>query len=186
MTFGDTKDFAIEAYHEPSGPQWGGCGRLCIHIRGTRLGNIRDNHCSLFHATDRFRELSGVVASLRDESFTGLSTHEIFAIIDRELYTGELSDNRSSYTAFDFLTNTGEMFDATKTFIVCNPDGHVHILYQLRDDLFGSGSCSVSTFRRIADAYVAWFDEQVRTTAPPFFPINPFDPNETVSDNQNG
>jgi hypothetical protein len=28
MIFGDTKDFAIEAYHEPSGPEWGGCGRL--------------------------------------------------------------------------------------------------------------------------------------------------------------
>ena len=55
MTFGDPKDFAIEAYHEPSGPQWAGFGRMAIDIQGVRLGDIRENHCSLFHAVDRFR-----------------------------------------------------------------------------------------------------------------------------------
>ena len=186
MIFGDTKDFAIEAYHEPSGPQWGGLGRMCIHIQGNRLGNIRDNHCSLFHATHRFRELAGTIESLWNESFTGLSSPEIFALIDRELYTGEPSESRPRYAPFDLLTNTGEMFDGTKTFITCSPSGRVHILYQLRNDTLGSGSCSTQTFRSVADAYVHWFDEQVRTTAPPFFPINPFDPNEKVPDNRNG
>ena len=41
MTFGDSKDFAIEAYHEPSGPQWGGFGRMAIDIQGVRIGDIR-------------------------------------------------------------------------------------------------------------------------------------------------
>ena len=83
MTFGDPKDFAIEAYHEPSGPQWGGFGRLCFYIAGIRIGDIRDNHCSLFHATDRFRQLIQSVETLWDESFVGLSDAEIFGIIDR-------------------------------------------------------------------------------------------------------
>jgi hypothetical protein len=183
MTFGDPRDFAIEAYHEPSGSQWGGCGRLCIHIAGICIGNIRDNHCSLFHATDRFRELTQRVETLWDEAFAGLSDAEVFSLIDRELYIGKPSGNGRSFSDFDFLTNTGEMFDGTKTFILGTPDGHVHVLYQFRDDTFGAGVCSVQAFRRVAQAYVGWFDEQVRTVAPPFFPINPFDLNERVPEN---
>ncbi|MFN0080472.1 MAG: hypothetical protein ACKVY0_28735 [Prosthecobacter sp.] len=183
MIFGDTNDFAIEVYHEPFGPQWGGFGRLCIHTQGMCLGDIRDNHCSLFDVTDRFRELAGIIHSLWDISFAGLSDAEVFGLIDRELYTGEASASVPSYASFDFLTNTGEIFDGTKTFIVCQPPGYVHIMFRLRDDTLGSASCSVQSFRSVADAYVRWFDEQVLATAPPFSPINPFDPNETVPDN---
>jgi hypothetical protein len=77
------------------------------------------------------------------------------------------------------------MFHGTKTFIFCEPDGLVHVLYQLPDDTFGSGRCSVQTFRSVAESYIRWFDEQVRTTAPPYFPINPFDLNEKVPDDKN-
>ena len=174
MTFGNPKDFAIEAYHEPSGSEWGGYGRLCIHIEGARLGNIRDNHCSLFHVADRFRALPSIIETLWGEAFVGVSDAEVFGLIDRA----------QSWEPFDFLTNTGEMFNGTKTFIVCRPDGRVQILYWLRNDTFGSGSCSTQSFRIVAAAFVSWFDEQVRTTAPPFFPINPFDLNEKVPDNQ--
>lgn len=185
MTFGQTTDFAIEAYHEPYGPKWGGFGRMCIDIQGVRLGDIRENHCSLFHAADQFRKLSPSIQFLWDESFAGLSDAEIFAALDRALYLADESD-WGRYGRFDFLTSNGEQFDDSKTFIVCRPDGRVHILYhRFRDDIFGSGSCSFQTFREVADSFVRWFDEQVRTTSPPFFPINPFDPNETVPDNWN-
>ena len=186
MTFGDPKEFAIEAYHEPYGPQWGGFGRMALDIQGVRLGDIRENHCSLFHATDRFRELYPVIETLWDESFNGLSDAEIFGLIDRARYTGEPAEHGPDYQPFDFLTNAGEQFDDAKAFIVCRPDRRVYILYQLRDDTFGSASCSAQTFRSVANAYVHWFDEQVRATAPPFFPINPLNPNEKVPDNWNG
>jgi hypothetical protein len=187
MTFGDPQDFAIEAYHEPSGPQWGGCGRLCFHIRGVSVGDIRDNHCSLFAVTDCFRRFSDRIDRLWTESFAGLSDTEVFRLIDRDIYSDDPpSDLGSGFWDFNFLTNSAEMFDGTKTFIFCDPEGLVHILYCFRDDTFGSGTCSVEAFRTVADAYARWFDEQVRTTAPPFFPINPFDPNERVPDDQNG
>lgn len=182
MIFGDTTDFAIEAYHEPSGPQWGGFGRMCLHVQGMVLGDIRDNHCSLFHATDRIREVAADFESLWDESFTGLSDAEVFALIDREIYSDQGSEDGRRFWACDFLTNTGEMFDDSKTFIIFRRPDRLHILYCLRDDTLGSASCSVSTFRRVANAYVSWFDEQVRTTAPPFFPINPFDLDEKAPD----
>lgn len=181
MIFGQQSDFAIEAYHEPSGPRWGGCGRMAIDIQGVRFGDIRENHCSLFHATDQFRGLCRSIETLWDESFANLSDAEIFAAVDHALYISDECD-AERYGRFDFLTNTGEQFDDAKTFIICRPDGRVHILYQLRDDTIGSASCSVESFRRVAAAYVQWFDEQVRNTAPPLFPINPFDPSEVDSD----
>ena len=183
MTFGDPKDFAIEAYHEPSGPRWAGFGRMAIDIQGVRLGYIRENHCSLFDAVNRFRQVFHRIESFWDESFDGKSVAEIFALIDT-YYTGAPCEEDYSYC--DFLTNTGEQFDDAKTFIVCRPDGFVHILFQLRDGTIGSASCSVSSFCMVAEAFVCWFDEQVRTTAPPFFPINPFNLNERAPDEENG
>jgi hypothetical protein len=186
MTFGNPKDFAIEAYHEPSGPQWGGFGRLRIHVAEICIGNIRDHHCSLFHVTDRFRELIQSADALWDASFAELSDADIFDIIDRELYIGKASNTRPGFSRFDFLTNRGEMFDGTKTFIIGTPDGRVHILCEFRDDTFRSASCGVQAFRGAIQDYVRWFDEQVRTVAPPFFPTNPLDPNESVPGNRNG
>lgn len=182
MTFGNSKEFAIEAYHEPSGPRWGGFGRMAIDIQGVRLGDIRENHCSLFDAVNRFRQVCSRIENLWSESFAGLSDADIFALINT-YYTGEPCDE--DYSACDFLTNTGEPFDGVKTFIIGRPDGHVQILYQIRDGTFGSASCSVGSFREAAEAFICWFDEQVRTTAPPFFPINPFDLNERVPDDRN-
>lgn len=186
MTFGDTTDFAIEAYHEPCSPQYGGFGRMCLHVQGVCLGDIRDNHCSLFHASDRIRDVAAHFEALHDDSFVALSDAEVFTLIDRERYTDEASESGPSYAVCDFLTNTGEMFDGTKTFIIFRPPDRIHILYRLRDDTFGSASCSVEIFRCVTDAYVAWLEEQVRTIAPPFFPINPFDLNEKVPEDRNG
>ena len=186
MIFGEPTEFSIEAYHEPYGPQWAGCGRMAIDVGGARLGNIRENHCSLFAAVDCLRKLSPTIEELWDKSFTGLSDAEIFAVVDQALYLGDNdTSDLTDYARFDFLTNTGEQFDDSKTFIVCRPDGRVHVLYQLRDDTIGSASCRVTSFRAVTDSFVGWFDQQVREIAPPYFPINPFDLNEKVPDNWN-
>lgn len=180
MIFGNPTEFAIEVYHEPSGPGWGGCGRMAVEIQGVRLGDIRENHCSLFGATDRFRELNQVIETLWDDSFAGLSHVEIFNLLDNALYLGE-PDLVKAYFRFDFLTNTGEMFDNYKSFIACSPEGRVHVLYKKPSDETGAVSCSVQTFSLVADSYVSWFDEQIRNVGPPFFAINPFDLNEKVA-----
>ena len=161
MIFGQASEFAIEAYHEPAGPQWNGFGRMAIIIQGMQLGNIREEHCSLFDATDRFRELCSIIDTLWDESFTGLSDSDIFQIIDRARYTGYLPDLSERYGRFDFLTNTGEQFNGIKVFIICRPGGLVHVLYQFRNNVFGSGSCSVGLFRDVSTSFVCWFDKQV-------------------------
>jgi hypothetical protein len=166
MRFGDPKEFAIDAYHEPSGSEWVGFGRMCIHVDSIPLGNLAEEHCSLFHAVDRFRELSGAVATLWDDSFAGLSDSQIFAVIDDALYIG--SEPRwERYGRFDFLTGTGEQFDDHKAFIVYPPDRRIHILWQSRDGTFASGVCSSATFRGVAESFVNWFDEQVGPSRQP-------------------
>ena len=198
MIFGQQTDFAIEAYHEPYGPQYGGYGRMCIHIQGTVIGDIRENHCSLFNAVRRFRELLNNVETLWDKRFEALSDAEIFCSLDRALYQDQgqslekMNADWKELGRYDFLTGIGEGFDDAKTFIICRPGGFVHILYQLhklrgpyqhlQEDAFGSVLCRAESFRNVTETFVQWFDEQVRTTAPPFFPINPFDLNETVPD----
>ena len=183
MIFGNPNEFALEAYHEPSGPKWAGYGRFCLHINGVAVGDIRDNHCSLFAITDRIRRVSETITQLWTEDFDGLSDAKIFHLIDRDIYTDHPPLNiETSLGECDFLTNSAEMFNGTKTFIICSPDSIVHLLYRLRDDTIGSGHCSVQTFRSVAYAYVHWFDEQVRNTAPPYFPINPFNLDEKVPD----
>ncbi|GAA5131585.1 hypothetical protein GCM10023212_43050 [Luteolibacter yonseiensis] len=155
---------------------------MCIYIQGVCLGDIRENHCSLFHATDRIRAVAADFQILWDESLASLSDTAIFTLIDKELYEGAAPGHRTGHTTRDFLTNTGEMFDGAKTFVVFRPPDRLHILFRLQDDTFGSASCNIQTFRNVADAYVGWFEEQVRTTAPPYFPINPFDLDEKVPD----
>jgi len=139
---------------------------MAITIQGVRLGDIREEHCSLFSAVDRFCELYTGIESLWHEAFNGLSDAEIFDIIDRALYTGEPDESRWEYLPFDFLNNTGEMFDTCKTFIVRRSGRLVHILYQqFRDDTRGSASCSVDSFQRVAANFVRWFNAQVPAIA---------------------
>ena len=169
MIFGEPTDFAIEAYHEPSGARWAGFGRMSIDIQGVRLGNIHEKHCSLFHAADRLRDLPPTIAELWEEAFNGLSDAEIFAVVDEALYRAS-TGNWARYGRFDFLTNTGEQFDNLKTFIVCRPDQRISILYQLPDDKLGAASCSAQSFQNTSASFVRWFDKQVRIIAPSWFP----------------
>lgn len=175
MNFGKPADFAIEAYHEPSGPEWGGFGRMCIYIQGRQLGDIRENHSSLFHAVDRFRELQTTIEALWDQSFGVMSDAEIFSTIDRALYGSNDHPDWDRYGRFDFLTNTGEPFDNFKTFIICRPNVSVHVLYRLPSGTVGSAACPVQSFSSAAASFVSWFDEQVRNIAPPYFPVEPPD-----------
>jgi hypothetical protein len=181
MKFGAPEEFSIEVYHEPSAAQWAGFGRMAIDVHGTRLGNNRENHCSLFHAVDQIRHFSAHLEDKWDQAFDGLSDGDIFRIIDRSCYTGDIDEDYPDYSGFDFLTNTGEQFDDYKTFLVCPPGGKVHVLYQMRDETIGSACCSIADFRSTSEDFVRWFDVQVKNVSPPYYPINPLNPDEEVS-----
>ena len=158
MLFGDQSDFAVEIFHEPSSAEWKGFGRMCIHVQGTVIGRINEEHCSLFHAVARISEAAQVLPSLWDEKFSQHSDEEIFSWLDAVLYSGEVQGEQG-LNRFDFLTNTGEQFDDSKTFILRSPDGVVRVLY-FKDQRFGSASCRETTFVSVAARLSQWFKEQ--------------------------
>jgi hypothetical protein len=166
MLIGNPLRFAVEIYHEPHSPEWLRFGRMCLHVAGATMGDLAEEHCSLFHAVERICELGKTVDSLWDERLSGHTDAEIFAWLDHELYTGESAATSSSNLAqFDFLTNTGEQFDASKSFIYCRPGGAVHILFDGRDGIFNSVVCESSEFRRQALDLEVWFSQQTKSGA---------------------
>lgn len=160
MLFGEPSDFAVEIYHEPSSPDWIGYGRMCIFIQGIVIGKIEAEHCSLFHAVQRIGEVAESLSSLWDTRFTQHTDEEIFSWLDAVLYSGEISDDvENNFHRFDFLTNRGEQFDDSKTFVLCFPADVVRILI-FKDQKFSLASCQVKTFLLVATTLGRWFNEQ--------------------------
>ena len=133
---------------------------MCIHIQSKTIGNVDEQHCSLFHAVERIVEAAQKLPSLWDVRFTQHTDEEIFSWLDALLYSGEITcENGNDPHRFDFLTNTGEQFDDSKTYIVSLPEGFVRILF-FKDKRFGSASCQSATFLLVATSLGHWFKEQ--------------------------
>ena len=92
MLFGDPNDFAVEIYHEPSSPSWLGFGRMRIFVQGVSIGEIEEQHCSLFHAVERIIEVAENLPTLWDARFSQHTDEEIFSWLDAILFSGEISD----------------------------------------------------------------------------------------------
>ena len=124
MIFGNPTDFAIEAYHEPASPKFLGFGRMCIHVQGAVLGDLGEDHCSLFDAVGRFRELANNIETQWDKRFSDLSDTEVFGDLDSALFQDhgqpieKMKAHWSVLGKYVFLTNSGEQFDDSKTFII--------------------------------------------------------------------
>lgn len=150
MMFGEPTEFAIEAYHEPYAQKYAGFGRMCIHLKGITIGKIRENHCSLFHAVNRFRKLQTDIEDLWDAEFSNWSDAGIRDILEKALYLDngqsleEMEADWKRLSRYVFLTNTGEQFDDSNTFIICRPGAGVHVLYRKhRENSQGSASCEI-------------------------------------------
>lgn len=154
---------------------------MCLHLSTFRMGDVASRHCSLFHAVDRFRELLSpnpsepeqrLLQSLWDESFNALSDTAIFGILDREVFSGPTLGEPADAARFDFLTNTGEMFNRTKSFIVCDPDFRVRILFEADDSRPQSISRPFDEFIQAAESFVRWFDQLPDPPDEPYFPVD--------------
>lgn len=178
MVFGEKSDFAIEALMEPGllvpSSAW---GRMCIWIGGRSLGDITDEHCSLFSAYESFREASDNVDSLWDSHFAELSNSEIYYFLDEMLYgyrgNIEVEDDKTAeeasrdwreYGKFNFLTNWGEMFDsAGKAFLLRKDNQTLKILlFDELNNIVETLECTTSNFRDSVRKFSAWYEEQCR------------------------
>lgn len=160
MLFGTPSDFAVEIYHEPDSSRELGFGRMRIFIQGISIGDIEEQHCSLFHAVERIGEVAEALPTLWETRFSQHTEEEIFSWLDAILFSGEISEvGEDNIHRFIFLTNTGELFDDVKTFIISPPNGSVRILF-LKNDKFGSATCQAPTYVSVAASLGHWFKEQ--------------------------
>ncbi|HEX6811422.1 MAG TPA: hypothetical protein VF384_07355 [Planctomycetota bacterium] len=171
MIFGDRQGFAIEAFHEPEGPEWKGFGRLCMHVEGVRVGDIAEQHVSLHHAADRFRDLCSNADVLWDDAFTGLDPTAVFHLIEDALYgtpTGSLEEaiaGMHRFGRFDLLTGTGEHSDGYQSFVYRDQGGMLRLLYRLPDGMPQHACFDKAEVLAPAAAFVRWLEATAGLTS---------------------
>jgi hypothetical protein len=168
MLIGDPKTFAIECYHDPLPNETRRVfGRMCLWVAGAALGDITEPACML-NVTEGFLQdtLNGL-ETLDDPALRTLSDREAYALLDRALY---LDDERSNeqvsadsdrFGKFNFLTNCGESFDRTNSFIIGNRDAeNLRILFEDEQGHFWSGSVAQPTFILTVRRFLAWVADE--------------------------
>jgi hypothetical protein len=105
--------------------------------------------------------------ALTDAELSGLDDRQAFELLDHKLYLGtessldDVDRNTARFSRFDSLTNQGESFDRTKSFIV--RDGHVvRILFVYEESGFHSGRVPIRDFTSICAEFLAWIESERR------------------------
>lgn len=162
MLIGDKETFAIECYHDPLPNETRRVfGRMCVWAGGNRLGDIEEPACMLNVTEGHLQELLQHLDSLDDPALRNLDDRKAFEFLDRALY---LDDARSDeqvakaaerYWKFDFLTNCGESFDRTKSFIIGEANS-LRILFEEDRQRFISAHVGRATFVFTVQGFLAW------------------------------
>jgi hypothetical protein len=169
MLIGDKQVFAIECVHEPiPNPTRRVFGRMCIWSAGHRLGNLQEPSCNL-NVTEGY--LQGVLArldSLWDSSLDGLGPGEGFQLLDNALYRGTNNETVAAdyerYSKFDFLTNGGESFNNTRSFLMTIRD-IVRLLYTDEMDVFHAADIPRRTFTTVIQEFLVWVSDEAARAA---------------------
>ena len=133
--FGEPSAFQIECIHEPIPNSRGHVyGRMCLRFESDILGDLDEPACMLNVTAARLKDVLNELGGLEVQDLFALTDSALWARLDTVLYR---DDNRTAvevaadarrYSRFDFLTNGGESFDKSKSFIVMN-QRHVRILF---------------------------------------------------------
>jgi len=176
MLFGNKDIYAIEVYHQPlDNDSFYMTGRMCIHLYNTMFGNIDDRYCHLYVT---YATLLSKIECLNEleHNFNLDNDCDIFNFLDELLYIGDddrtleqIKTDWEQYGNFDFMTNAGEMFDRTKSFIYMDSHKKIHILYQehkynenIKDFIDGEIICTEldkETFEHVTNGFIKWYEE---------------------------
>jgi len=167
MIFGDKNIYAIEVYHKPlDNGSFYMTGRMCIHLFGKIFGDINEEDCWLDGVYMTLVEKNNNL-DLLEYDFNLDNDYNIFKFLDDKLY---IDMNRTSeqikidaeiYGKFGFMTNMGESFDHTKSFIYMDYKNNIHILYQIHDykDEIICNELDKLTFKTITNEFIKWFEK---------------------------
>jgi hypothetical protein len=129
MIFGDKQVFAIECHHDGPDDDSFVFGRMCLWLGGRSVGDVEEPACALNVTEHLLTAALARVGSLHDTAIDRLEPRAAFDCLDRALYVDalyldgerpldELEPLSRRFSKFDFLTNGGESFDSTKSFMV--------------------------------------------------------------------
>lgn len=166
MLIGDKDTFAIECYHDPMPNESRRVfGRMCVWVGGKSLGDITEPSCMLNVTEGQFEGLLNRIDSIDDPALRGLRDREAYNYLNRLLYEDdERSDEQVSLDAerfakFEFLTNGGESFDRSKSFIAKTGD---QLLVVFDDEVtgFASGKVPRSAFKLVVKGFLGWVSSE--------------------------
>ncbi|MDO8330678.1 MAG: Imm42 family immunity protein [Fluviicoccus sp.] len=162
MIIGDKENFGYECYHDPlKNERRRVFGRMCVWAAGQVLGDISEPACMLNVTEGHLQSLLARMEALDEPLLSALGAREAFDFLDRALY---LDDDRSNeqvtsdaerFFKFDFLTNGGESFDRTKSFIH-RRDSQLRILFVDDEGGFNSVLVGLSAFTLATKGFLAW------------------------------
>ena len=166
MLLGTKQTFAIECYHDPfPNAAKRVFGRMCVWVNGAPLGDIEEPACML-NVTEG--HLSGVIARLEvlsDNTLDELDDQALFNFLDQALYldddrtTEEVQNDADKYFKFDFLTNGGESFDRTKSFVVSS-GSNIRLLFSDCKAQFHSALVSQELFVKTITSFFKWIKNE--------------------------
>jgi len=165
MLIGDPRTFAIECHHEPEGHHRNVFGRMCIHAAGKVLGDIAEPVCMLDVTAKHLKDTLLHLSRLDDPALSTLSDADAFNFLDRTLYLddtrsdAELARDTERYYVFDFLTNGGESFDRTKSF-VARSGRQIRLLFTDEADQFHSAHVPLALFEATISAFLSWIEHE--------------------------
>lgn len=133
--FGEPSAFEIECIHEPfPNPSGQVYGRMCLRFDSDVLGDLDEPACLLSETAEHLRDVLNELSALNEQELFSLTDSALWELLDTALYRddartlGEVDRDALRYSRFDFLTNGGESFDKSKSFIVVN-EHRVRILF---------------------------------------------------------
>ncbi len=170
MLIGDKKTLAIECYHDPITKKYKHIfGRMCFFASGIPLGDIHETTCILDVTKEHLLEITERLESLNNKKLQPLSDRDLFDFLNEALYFDddrtleEVRDDAEKYFKYDFLTNAGESFDGTKSFIVSD-GANIRLMFTDTEGFFHSSHFPKDLFLRVTTSFIQWIkDEKLKS-----------------------
>jgi len=166
MIFGDPDTFAIECHHDPVANESRRVyGRIRLWVAGLTLGNINELTCWLNPIGSCLESVLNALALDPDPDVDLLDDCDAFAFLDQKLYlddertSAQINDDARRFARFHFLTNSGESFDHTKSFVVRSGD-RVRVLFRDDHDKFHAGDVNYDVFKWVVESFFHWIDSE--------------------------
>ncbi|MHA4867807.1 hypothetical protein ACXZ1M_08900 [Duganella sp. PWIR1] len=162
--FGNPSAFAFVCQHEPIPNERGHVyGRMCIKSNEKVLGDFDEPVCMLNVTASHLEAVISRLPELDTDMFVGQDDLAVWGKIDKYLYLDdersneELANDSEQFSKFDFLTNGGESFDDSKSFII-REGSRVRILFVQGNSTVSCMSVHTDLFKETVQAFLEWIN----------------------------